>query len=100
MSIYTKSFGYAFSVAAVLSALLVVAKEKSEPLMALMKSLTGHHWITHGVATLAVFAAVGIILSFRHGETEEGERLGNIAAMVIVATVVAGAIIGGFYFFN
>jgi hypothetical protein len=93
----TVSFGLALALASVVNGLLVVAKEKFPPVMAGMQKLTGHHWITHGVLVLGVFALGGWCLGRAnggHGVTLTVSRLIG----TLVAGVMAGAlIIVGFY---
>lgn len=88
-------FGLSFLVVSLFNGLLVVAKETNEPLMAWMKALTGHHWITHGVFVLAGFFILGLILSkLDYGEGWSGSRL---AAMVATGVIVGGGAIGLFF---
>ena len=57
----TIGFGLALALASVLNALLVVVMEKSPAVQAGMKHLTGHHWITHGLADCIVFVGLGLL---------------------------------------
>lgn len=95
---YTRSFGLSFSITSVLSAVLVILKETYEgSILEIMKSLTGHHWITHGVIDILVFLILGWIFS----KMNEGEGV-NLSANTLVACIVGGivvnfAFISGFY---
>ena len=60
-------------------------KDAYDPLNSFMASLTGHHWITHGLADIAVFVIVGVVL-MRRDVSMDGTRL---------ACLVAGAVIVG-----
>ena len=65
---YTVSFGVSLAITSVLNALLVVVKELNEnTLLAWMKQVTPHHWITHGLFDLIVFAVLGFALARVNG---------------------------------
>ena len=60
ISKYTVSFGASLAITSILSALLVVLKELNEnSVLAWMKGLTSHHWITHGLFMVIAFFAIG-----------------------------------------
>lgn len=59
----TAGFGISASVAIIFNTILVCAKESIPSLMAWMKSLTTHHWITHGLFVIGLFLIFGAILS-------------------------------------
>jgi hypothetical protein len=88
-------FGLSLAVASVVNAVLVVAKEKSPALQAQMKSLTGHHWITHSAIVIAIFFVLGWILSVK------GVKF---TACAVLRTLIGGVLLGtliivGFYLF-
>jgi len=56
-------FGVAASVAILFNTLLVWAKETFPALSAWMKAITSHHWISHGLFTVAVFLMLGFVLA-------------------------------------
>jgi len=95
---FAKSFGISFAITSILSALLVVLKESNEEtVLAWMASITGHHWVTHGIFDLIVFAGLGWALS----KLDSGQGL-NISAnalviVIVSAIVVSEVIITGFY---
>ena len=97
VSKYTASFGLALAVTSVANGLLVVAKEKIPAVMAGMQKLTGHHWITHSVIIVALFALLGLLFAQPNGG--QGMRLaGNRVITALVSGVVFGAlIIVGFF---
>jgi hypothetical protein len=97
VSKYTTSFGLSLALTSVLNALLVVVKEKSPAVQAGMKSLTGHHWITHAAIVLILFAAFGWV--FAWGKDGQGMTLpvNRLIQTIIAGVVVAGGIIVGFY---
>ena len=94
---YTAAYGLALAVTSLVNALLVVVKEKSPAVQAAMKSLTGHHWITHSTVIILLFLVLGGILSLANGG--KGIKLGgNSLIGTIVGGVTLGAlIIAGFY---
>jgi hypothetical protein len=95
----TESFGVSLAVTSILSALLVVIKESSEPVLNLMKTLTGHHWATHGLFTIIVFIALGVYF----GKVNNGQGLKltpeRLTMFITAAVVISGLIIAGFYLF-
>lgn len=95
---YTASFGLSVAITSIFSALLVVVKELNEStVLDWMKHVTPHHWITHGVINLIVFAAVGFALARANGG--KGLKLSpKTLTQLIVGAVAIGCItISGFY---
>ena len=95
---YTKSFGLSFAITSVVSALLVIIKESSEEgVLAVMKSITGHHWVTHGLFNLILFVVLGWAL----GRVNKGQGVNlsanGLVSCIIGAVVISGALISGFY---
>ncbi|MGE5258998.1 MAG: hypothetical protein ACM3KE_20170 [Hyphomicrobiales bacterium] len=98
ISKYTASFGVSLAITSVLSALLVVVKELNEDsVLAWMKNLTSHHWITHGLFMLIIFFALGWGLA----KTNKGQGLkmtsGGLVCTIVSGVVIGGLIISGFY---
>lgn len=93
---FSVGFGVSFLVASIFNGLLVVAKESYAPLMTLMKSLSGHHWITHGIFVIVLFIVLGYIFS----KTDMDKKINadKISGMVIAGTILGGLIILGFFF--
>lgn len=56
------AFAIAAAVACIFNTLLAWAKDADAPLNTFMGRLTGHHWITHGIADLFVFFGAALIL--------------------------------------
>ena len=95
---YTRSFGLSLAITSVVSALLVVLKETNQnTVLAFMKKLTGHHWVTHTVFDVVLFVVIGVILARTHGG--EGVRMTGtrIITVLVCAVVLSGLIISGFY---
>jgi lipoprotein signal peptidase len=95
---YTKSFGLSFAITSVVSALLVIIKESSEEgVLAVMKSITGHHWVTHGLFNLILFVVLGWAL----GRVNKGQgvnlSVNGLVSCIVGAVVISGALISGFY---
>jgi hypothetical protein len=97
VSKHTISFGLSLALCALLSALLVIAKERSKDVENWMQRMTGHHWITHVAIILILFAIFGgcfVGTNGGHGPKMPLNRLSNI----ILAGVGAGVLIVlGFY---
>jgi hypothetical protein len=97
ISKYARSFGLSLALASVVNSLLVVAKEKSPAIQSAMQRLTGHHWVTHVVIVLTVYAGGGWLFARPNGG--QGVRLtANRLIVTLMSGVMAGAlIIVGFY---
>jgi len=97
LSKYSTAFGLALAVTSVVNAMLVVAKEKSPAVLAGMKSLTGHHWVTHVSLVVLLFVAAGFGLTLPNGG--QGLRLApkNVIAALVAGVAAGGLIILGFY---
>jgi UPF0716 family protein affecting phage T7 exclusion len=89
------AFGYAYVIAAFFNALLVLAKEEVPGLRSWMEVLTGHHWITHGVAVTALFFIVGFALA----QTSLRSNASTLAWWIAGATIASAALIDGFFLF-
>ena len=97
VSKYTVSFGLSLALASVLNAVLVVAKEKIPTVMAGLQSLTGHHWVSHGVVILVLFAAFGWIFAQSKGGRGIGITVNRLIGLLVSGVVTGGVIILGFY---
>lgn len=97
VSRYTNSFGLSLALASVINGLLVVAKEKSAPVMSGMQKLTGHHWVTHAVIVLAVFGVFGFGFTRTNGGRGPKMTSGRLIGTVVSGVVVGAVIIVGFY---
>lgn len=93
---FSAGFGLSFLVASIFNGLLIMAKESYDPLKGWMKSLSGHHWITHGIFVIILFMVFGYIFS-RTG-IDKKINADNVSFLVIVGTILGGLIIAGFFF--
>ncbi|MCB2155907.1 hypothetical protein KQI84_13575 [bacterium] len=87
----------AFSAAALLNAVLTIAKEVIDPLKSAMASLGGHHWPAHVAIVAAVFF-VGAIALPRTPFPARWVKTNTAAMRLLVgSTLVAAVLIAGFY---
>ena len=94
---FTNSFGLALAVTGVVNALLVVVKEKSPAVQAAMKSLTGHHWITHSTIIVLLFLILGGLLSLANGGKGVKLTSNSLIGTVVGGVALGALIIAGFY---
>jgi hypothetical protein len=95
---YTTSFGVSLGITSLVSALLVVIKELSEDsILAFMKSVTGHHWVTHGLFALLVFVVLGYVLALPNKGRGIKMAENSLIAVIVGGVVIGGLIIAGFY---
>jgi hypothetical protein len=80
------AFGQAAVVAIIFNTLLAWVKDAYDPLNTFMAHLTGHHWITHGLAVLVVFFGLGFYLMSRRS-TWNGM---NLVIAVAIACIIGG----------
>jgi hypothetical protein len=93
---YSRSFALSLAITSLLSAILVVIKEQNpETVLAWMKAATGHHWISHGILILIVFAVLGGVLA----RVKLGTGLGGngLSALVSGSLVLSGLVIAGYF---
>lgn len=97
LSKQTVSFGLALAISSVVNALLVLGKEKSRAVQAVMQKLTGHHWVTHVTVVLLLFFAIGFLpLSFK-GSPGNRISVNRLIKIIVGGISAAGVIITGFY---
>lgn len=95
---YTRSFGVSFSIVSLLSALLVVVKETNEDtVLAFMKAVTGHHWVTHGLFDVIVFLVLGWVLAKINNGQGVTMAAGSLVNLILGSVVLSGLIIVIFY---
>jgi uncharacterized membrane protein len=97
LSKHTVSFGMALALASVVNGLLVVAKEKSPAVLAGMRRLTGHHWITHSVLVLGLFALGGWVFARAGGGRGIKLTASRLIGILAAGVATGGLIILGFY---
>ena len=82
------AFGLAAAITILFNTLLAWVKDAYDPLNTAMAHLTGHHWTTHGLVVLAVFAVLGLVfLSTGIARRIDPNRL---VLELIGAVVIAG----------
>ena len=89
-------FGVSFLVVSIFNVLLLITKETVAPVKIWMKSLSGHHWTTHGIFVVVLFIVLGYILS--KAGLDKKIDADKTSGLVIVGTVLGGLIIVGFFF--
>jgi hypothetical protein len=86
------AFALAAAIACAFNTALAWAKDSSAPLNSSMASLTGHHWITHGLADLIVFAGLGMVFM----KTSAANKLAPDRLVSVLVWAVAAASLGLF----
>lgn len=100
MGRFAASFGWSLAVAILLSAVLVVVKERILPVRQWLAQATGSDWLTHGFLAVVVFVLLGLMfLNQTHDEFDE--RIPRTVAWTLLgAAVAATAIIAVSYRFT
>jgi len=90
------AFGWAAAITILFNSVLASAKDYYPPLNKAMAALTGHHWITHGLADVVLFFGLGLLLQ----RTPWAAKTAHLPA-ILVACVLAAAVglLGWFWFF-
>lgn len=94
---YLWSFGWSVVAVSLLSTLLVIVKQLHAPTKAWMVGVTGHHWITHGLIVVVLFAIIGLALG-QIGAAKASGRFNRIAPGILLSTIASGLILVGFFF--
>ena len=94
---YTISFRLSLALASVANGLLVVAKEKIPAVMAGMQRLTGHHWVSHSVIVLGLFAALGWLFAQMNGGQGVRLTVNRLIVALVSGVVIGSLVIFGFY---
>jgi hypothetical protein len=82
----SSGFGLSAAIVIIVNTVLAWIKDAWDPLNSFMASLTGHHWITHGVFDVVLFVVLGLVLMRRDLK---------IDGTTLAAILGAAAIIGG-----
>ena len=94
----TISYIISYVIAVFFSSVLTIIKDLNAPLKAWMKSLTTHHWITHGSFVVGLFLILTFILTKQKtGKNMTADQLSN---WVIYGSILSGVILVGFYVFE
>jgi uncharacterized membrane protein SirB2 len=62
-----------------------------------MKRLTGHHWVTHSLFALILFAVLGGAFSMANGGRGIRMSSSRVVAWLAAGVIIGGMIIAGFY---
>jgi len=87
MNSATSGFTLSAAVTVLFNTALAWAKDASPALTNFMKSVAGHHWTTHGLADLAVFAGLGFV--FTNSKAVSRMDPDRLTAILIGAVVIA-----------
>ena len=91
------AFGLSAAITVVFNVVLAFGKDSYPPLNSFMASLTGHHWRTHSLVDAVVFVLLGLLFMNR-GVPARGLTGGSVA-IVVAATILAGASLGLWFLF-
>tara|TARA_Y100000310_G_scaffold317372_1_gene370195 strand:- start:2996 stop:3310 length:315 start_codon:yes stop_codon:yes gene_type:complete len=80
--------------------LITLWSELSGQFKGFLADITGHHWVTKGVASLLFFAVLYIILSKISRDSTEPKDIQKGVYYVIASVVVGGIIIFAFYIWH
>ena len=98
LSATTVGYGLSVIVTSIMSAVLMIIKEThEETVMAWMKKVTPHHWITHGVIAVLLFVVLGAVFSRMSGGKGIDMKPGVLAGLLVAVTVASFVAISGFY---
>jgi hypothetical protein len=91
------AFALAAAIACVFNTALAWAKDAYAPLNSFMASLTGHHWITHGLADCMVFAGLGLV--FMRTSAANKISADRLVSVLVWAVVTASLGLFAWYLF-
>lgn len=95
---YTRSFGLSLGITSLFSAFLVILKEThEETVLAWMKTVTLHHWVTHGIINLVLFVFLGWALSRPNNGNGITISSKALSTFIAGAVVISAVLIAGFY---
>lgn len=95
---YTRSFGLSLGITSLFSAVLVILKEThEETVLAWMKTVTLHHWVTHGIINLVLFVFLGWALSRPNNGNGITISSKALSTFIAGAVVISAVLIAGFY---
>ena len=91
----TAAFALSAAVTVLFNTLLAWVKDSVPALNNFMAALTGHHWITHGLADIIVFIVLGFI--FMRTRTAARMAPTSLIMALFVAVAVAGLGLAGWF---
>jgi hypothetical protein len=91
------AFALAAAIACLFNTALAWFKDAYAPLNKFMASVSGHHWITHGLADLIVF--VGLALIFMNTPVESKITPERVVSILIWSVVAASVGLFGWFLF-
>lgn len=91
------AYALSATITVLFNSVLTFIKEAYEPLHGLMTSLTGHHWITHGLLDVILFLLLGWIFASRG--TPTGGLSNGIVVTLVAASLIAGGALGAWFLF-
>jgi len=91
----TAAFTLSAAITVLFNTVLTWIKEASVPFHDFMASLTGHHWITHGLADVVVFIVLGLV--FMRTGTAARMSPSTLVSTLFIAVIVAGLGLAGFF---
>ncbi len=81
---YTISFGISATITIILNTILMILKEKIPNFHNFLVTLSGHHWISHGIVDIVIFILLGFIISKR-------VITKKISILLILSTIISVA---------
>jgi len=85
----TIAFGYSAIIVIIFNSLLTIIKERFETVHEFLVTLSGHHWITHGILDVVLFFILGAILSKKIDSKENFLRVGLLLSVVVGVFMIA-----------
>ena len=99
LSPMTVAFGLSVAVTSLVVAVGVIIKEKTPSVMAAMKSMTGHHWISHSLIAILAFVFLGLTIARSRVCDRMSRTAYRLICFVTICVALSSATILGFYLF-
>jgi hypothetical protein len=80
-------FGQAACVVVLFSTALAWVEDAVEPVEHAMASLTGNHWVSHGLTDVVLFVALGLILARRRAAADGAALARRVAGAAVAAAI-------------
>jgi|SRR3989344_1858188 len=97
MNIKTKALSLTTSATIWFIVILTLSAELSKPLKDFLANLTGHHWVTKGVAAAVFFVFLYFIIA---RSTEEASNIKKETMYVLWSSILGGLVIFIFYLWH